>query len=80
MDTSISEYSHAIELEIRPSVVYTEKKKFDDTDIIVVPRPILYWRFTENQGLLVLVQPVCLFQTYELLFKVTCLITCLLLY
>ena len=49
---------------------YTEKKKkFDDTDIIVVPWPILYWRFTENQGLLVLVQPVCVFQTYELLLQ-----------
>ena len=45
------------------------KKKFDDTDIIVVSRPILYWRFTENQGLLVLVQPVCVFQTYELLLQ-----------
>ena len=45
------------------------KKKFDDTDIIVVPWPMLYWRFTENQGLLVLVQPVCVFQTYELLLQ-----------
>ena len=35
----------------------------------MVPWPILYWRFTENQGLLVLVQPVCVFQTYELLFE-----------
>ena len=43
------------------------KKNFNDTDIIVVPWPILYWRFTENQGLLVLVQPVCVFQPYELL-------------
>ena len=47
----------------------TLKKKFDDTDIIVFPWPILYWRFTENQGLLVLVQPVCVFQTYELLLQ-----------
>ena len=45
------------------------KNKFDDTDIIVVPWPILYWRFTENQGLLVLVQPACVFQTYELLLQ-----------
>ena len=45
------------------------KKKFDDKDIIVVPWPILYWRFTENQSLLVLVQPVCVFQAYELLLQ-----------
>ena len=45
------------------------KKKFDDTDIIVVPWPILYWRFTENQGFFALVQPVCVFQTYELLLQ-----------
>ena len=47
----------------------TLKKKFDDTDIIVVPWPILYWRFTENQCLLVLVQAVCVYQTYELLLQ-----------
>ena len=47
----------------------TLKKKFDDTDIIVVPWPILCWRFTENQGLLVSVQPVCVFQPYKLLLQ-----------
>ena len=47
---------------------YTEKK-FDDTDIIVVPWPILHWRFTENQGLLALVQPVCVLQPFELLLQ-----------
>ena len=30
---------------------------------------IIYWRFSENQGLLVLVQPVCVFQAYELLLQ-----------
>ena len=35
----------------------------------MVPWPILYWRFTENQGLLVSVQPVCAFQPYELLLQ-----------
>ena len=45
------------------------RKKFDDTHIIVVPWPILNWRFTENQGLLVSVQPVCVFQPYELLLQ-----------
>ena len=45
------------------------KKNFNDTDKIVVPWPILYWRFTVNQGLLVSVQPVCVFQPYELLLQ-----------
>ena len=35
----------------------------------MVPWPILYWRFTENKGLLVSVQPVCVFQPYELLLQ-----------
>ena len=35
----------------------------------MVPWPILSWRFTENQGLLVSVQPVCVFQPYELLLQ-----------
>ena len=47
----------------------TLKKKFDDTDIIMVPWPILYRRFTENQSLLASVQPVCVLQPYTLLLQ-----------
>ena len=53
---------------VQSYIVYTEKK-IDDTNIIVVPWPKLYWRFTENQGFLVSVQPVCVFQLYELLLQ-----------
>ena len=35
----------------------------------MVPWPILYWIFTENQGLLVSVQPVCVLLPYELLLQ-----------